>query len=116
MDEKFSKNLEYILEKKLLTPQKIIEATGHKSTSIVTMWKNGERNIMPLDLIKIANLLNLTIDQLYNQDLRTVLSNANNDNNDDNTRFVEYVKKHVDILTKKDKELFYSLIKERLQQ
>lgn len=109
MNGKFSKNLEYILDNKLSTPQRIIEATGHKSTSIVTMWKNNERNIMPLDLLKIANLLGLTIDQLYNQDLRTVFSN-------ENAKFLEYVKSYVDILTNDDKDTIRFLINKRIKK
>lgn len=106
MDEVFSKNLKYILDKKLSTPNKIIKATGHKSTSIVTMWKNNERNIMPQDLVKIANLLGYTIDQLYNQDLETILK-------DENSTFIDYIVANINVLTKDDKDSIYLLINKR---
>ena len=106
MDEIFAKNLKYILEEKISTPTKIIKATGHKSTSIVTMWKNNERNIMPQDLVKIANLLGFTIDQLYNQDLETYLK-------DENKTFIDYISANINILTKDDKDTIYFLINKR---
>lgn len=68
MENMFPKNLTYILDNKLISVKTILNITGNKSPGLITMWKNGERNIMTEDILKIANFLNCTIDDLYNKD------------------------------------------------
>lgn len=64
-----TKNIRYLLNSKTITANKLLEITEHNSTGLVAMWKSGERIMRTEDLIKLANYLNLTIDDLINKDL-----------------------------------------------
>ena len=65
-----SKNIKYLIDTKRISANKLLEITGHNSTGLIAMWKNGERQITTGDVALIANYLNLTIDELINKDLR----------------------------------------------
>lgn len=65
----FPKNITYLLDKKIIDVNTILKITKHKSQSLVSMWKTGEREIITKDLIKIANYLNYTLDDLVNKDI-----------------------------------------------
>lgn len=65
-----SKNIKYLIDTKKISANKLLEITGHNSTGLIAMWKNGERQITTGDVALIANYLNLTIDELINKDLR----------------------------------------------
>lgn len=65
----FPSNLKYLLDNNIITVKTILNLTDNNSPSLVTMWKNGERQITTKDLLKIANHLGYTIDDLINKDL-----------------------------------------------
>lgn len=65
----FSKNISYLLDNQFINPTTLLKITNHNSPGLVSMWKSGERNIMPDDAIAIANFLNITMDDLFNKDL-----------------------------------------------
>ena len=65
----FPSNLKYLLDHNIITVKTILNLTDNNSPSLVTMWKNGERQITTKDLLKIANHLGYTIDDLINKDL-----------------------------------------------
>lgn len=67
----FPKNLKYLINTGKISVKTILQITGNNSPGLVTMWKNGERQITTKDLISIANYLNYTIDDLINKDLST---------------------------------------------
>lgn len=69
MANMLSKNITYLLDKKVISSNVLLKITNHNSPGLITMWKNGERNIMTKDAISIANYLNITLDELVNQDL-----------------------------------------------
>lgn len=71
------KNINYLLNNKILTANKLLEITGHNSTGLVAMWKSGERIMRTEDCIKLANHLNITIDQLINSDLSSDIVESN---------------------------------------
>ena len=65
----FPSNLKYLLDNNIITVKTILNLTDNNSPSLVTMWKNGERQITTKDLLKIANHLGYTIDDLINKNL-----------------------------------------------
>lgn len=65
------KNLNYLLNNKIITSAELLKLTNHTSTGLVAMWKNGERVMKTKDVIKLANHLNITIDDLVNKDIST---------------------------------------------
>lgn len=75
---KFAENLTYLLDNQYISIQQILNITEHKSQSLISMWKSDERNIMPKDLIAIANFIGVTADDLYNNDIKNILNNKNN--------------------------------------
>lgn len=62
-------NINYLLDNKIITANKLLEITGHNSNGLVYMWKSGERIMRTEDCIKVANYLNITIDDLVNKDM-----------------------------------------------
>ncbi len=69
MKNNFSKNLKYLLDSEKISVKTIINITDINSPGLITMWKNGERQITTKDLVAIANYLNYTVDDLINKDL-----------------------------------------------
>ena len=69
MENKFPQNLTHLLNQKIVTVDEILKITGYTSPGTVSMWKNGERKISTDDIIKIANHLGYTIDELTNKDI-----------------------------------------------
>lgn len=104
----FSHNLKYLLDSGRLTVKKILEITGVKSPSMVTAWKNGERQITTKDIIAIANYLNLTVDDLINRDLIHEKSKI------DELEFL--FNKYKDILTESDKAIIKTIIEQRIKE
>lgn len=105
----FPKNLKFFLESGKISTKTILQITGNNSPGLVSMWKNGERQITTKDLVAIANFLNYTVDDLINKDLT----------NDDNRSFDELevlFSKHKDILTDDDKETIKFLIEKRKRE
>lgn len=97
----FQQNLKYLLNTKQLSVDTILQITGHKSKSIVSMWKSGERYIITEDAIKIANFLNITIDELLNKDLSQI------------DTFDSYFNAHKHLLNDDDKDTIKFLIEKR---
>ncbi len=96
-----SKNISYLLDNKVISPEKLVEITKHNSTGLVSMWKSGERKITTSDLITIANYLNVTIDDLVNKDIRDVL------NKKTNYTSIDDVKKAINNLNNEDMKKDY---------
>ena len=74
----FPQNLKYLLDNDIITVKTILNLTNNNSPSLVTMWKNGERQITTKDLLKIANHLGYTVDDLINKDLSKINDNEIN--------------------------------------
>lgn len=106
MENMFQKNLKYLLNTRQLSVETILKITGHKSKSIVSMWKSGERYIMTEDAIKLANFLNITIDDLINQDLSQIKK--------DNIVDLYNINKH--LLTEEDKDMIKYIIEKRTKK
>lgn len=104
----FPHNLKYLLDSGKITVKKILEITNIKSGALVTMWKTGKRQIMPKDMIAIANYLNLTIDDLMNKDLMKV------DNIKDELEVL--FNRYKDKLTDSDKTLIKTIIEQRIKE
>lgn len=104
----FPHNLKYLLDSGELTVKKILEITGVKSPSMVTAWKNGERQITTRDIIAIANYLNLTVDDLINKNL--IISKPQNDELD------ILFNRYKDILTESDKTIIKTIIEQRVKE
>ena len=65
----FPQNLKYLLDSEQISVKTILQITGNNSPGLVTMWKNGERQITTRDLLAIANHLGYTVDELINKDI-----------------------------------------------
>ena len=79
-EDLFPKNLKYLLDTNQISVKTILQLTGNNSPGLVTMWKNGERQITTKDLLQIANHLGYTVDELINKDLTNQKSNNQLDN------------------------------------
>lgn len=101
----FQRNINYLLKNKKINVTTILKITGHNSSSLVSMWRTGQRKILTEDAIKIANYLNITIDELLNKDLSTA-----SDNDELTSLFI----KNVDILTNDDKQMIKFIIEKRI--
>lgn len=109
----FPSNLKHLLDSGKLTTSKIIEITGISSPSLITRWKNGERQITTKDLVAIANYLNIAVDDLVNKDLSSGMKIQ---------RFA--VKDELDILynnnkhllTDSDKTIIKTIIEQRIKE
>lgn len=106
--EYFPKNLKYLLDNNLITVKTILNITENASPSLVTMWKNGERQITTKDLLKIANHLGYTIDDLINKDLSRI-----NDNELNKTEIL--FNKTKDILSNDDRATMEFLMKKTIE-
>ena len=65
----FPQNLKFLLDSGQITVKTILQLTGNNSPGLITMWKNGERQITTKDLLAIANHLGYTVDNLINNDI-----------------------------------------------
>lgn len=104
----FPKNLKYFLDTGKLSVKTILQITGNTSPGLITMWKNGERQITTKDIIAIANYLNYTVDDLINKNLAT------DDRSLDELDVL--FSKNKDILTKEDKEYMKFIIEKRKRE
>lgn len=102
----FPKNLSYLLDNHYITVKKILQITGNNSPGLVTMWKNGERQITTKDLVKIANHLNFTVDELINKDLSIKKEK-------DYDELELLFKNNKDILNDEDKETIKFIVEKR---
>lgn len=103
----FPRNLKYLLENNLITVKTILNLTENTSPSLVTMWKNGERQITTKDLLKIANHLGYTVDDLINKDLSKL-----NDNEINKTQIL--FDKSKDILSDDDRATLEFIMKKTI--
>lgn len=107
------KNIAFLIDSKQISSNKLLEITGHNSTGLVAMWKNGTRNMRTDDVVKLANYLNYTIDDLINKDLKSEQSLSNGLKNNNVDELEHLFKKNRDILTKDDEETIRFLIEKR---
>ena len=103
-----SKNICYLLDHKIISDDTLLIIKGHTSPGLISMWKTGERTIMTPDLIKIANHLNYTIDQLVNQDISKIKCE-----NDD---LENLYRKAKPMLTDDDKATIEFILKKRIKE
>lgn len=108
MENMFSNNLKYLLNSGKLTVNKILQITGNRSSSLVYMWKSGDRIITTGDAVKLANYLGVTMDDLINQDLREI------DNNFDSLKMLFIENEH--LLTEDDKATIRFIIEKRVKE
>lgn len=107
MESMFQKNIKYLLNSKKLTANKILQITGGRSSSLIYMWKSGERFITTEDAVKLANYLGCTIDDLINHDLREIQEQDQFD-----TMLMQY--KH--LFTDEDKDMIKFIIEKRVRE
>lgn len=103
----FPQNLKYLLDNDIITVKTILNLTNNNSPSLVTMWKNGERQITTKDLLKIANHLGYTVDDLINKDLGKI-----NDNEINKTQIL--FDKSKDILSDDDRATLEFIMKKTI--
>ena len=103
----FPQNLKYLLDNDIITVKTILNLTNNSSPRIVTMWKNGERQITTKDLLKIANHLGYTVDDLINKDLSKI-----NDNEINKTQIL--FDKSKDILSDDDRATLEFIMKKTI--
>ncbi len=103
----FPQNLKYLLDNDIITVKTILNLTNNNSPSLVTMWKNGERQITTKDLLKIANHLGYTVDDLINKDLSKI-----NDNEINKTQIL--FDKSKDILSDDDRATLEFIMKKTI--
>lgn len=101
MENMFAKNLKYLIDTGKISIKTILNITGVKSKSLVYMWKTGERQITTEDAIKLANFLNITIDDLINKDLSQV------------DEFDSFYNANKKLLTEEDKDMIKFIIEKR---
>lgn len=107
-DNLFSHNLKYLLDSNRITVKQLLDITGMKSPSVVTMWKNNERQISTKNVILIANYLNITADDLVNKDL--IVEKPSCD------EIETLYSKNKDILTDSDKAIIKTIIEQRIKE
>ncbi len=110
MTNYFPKNISYLIDNNMISVETILKITGHNSPGLISMWKSGERNIMTNDLIKIANFLNYTIDDLINKDLSETETKTSVN------KFEVLFNKYKNILTDDDKEYIEFIIEKRRKE
>ena len=103
----FPQNLKYLLDNDIITVKTILNLTNNNSPSLVTMWKNGERQITIKDLLRIANHLGYTVDDLINKDLSKI-----NDNEINKTQIL--FDKSKDILSDDDRATLEFIMKKTI--
>ena len=108
METMFQKNIKYLLNSKRITANKILQITGGRSSSLVYMWKSGERFITTEDAVKLANYLGCTIDDLVNHDLREM----HNQYDDLTELFIQ----NKNLLTEDDKDTIRFIIEKRVKE
>ena len=101
MENMFSKNIKYLLDTGKISVKTILNITSVKSKSLVYMWKSGERQITTEDAIKLANFLNITIDDLINKDLSQV------------DEFDSFYNANKHLLTEEDKDIIKFIVEKR---
>lgn len=106
----FSHNLKFLIDSGKIDVKTILKVTGNNSPGLVTMWKNGERQITTKDLVLIANYLNYTVDDLINKDLTIPTNKTLSD------EYAVLFDKNKDILTEDDKEYIKFIIENRKKQ
>lgn len=104
MGNMFAKNLKYLIDSGKISVKTILNITSVKSKSLVYMWKTGERQITTDDAIKLANFLNITIDDLINKDLSQV------------DEFDSFYNANRHLLTEEDKEMIRFIIEKRAKK
>ncbi len=105
----FPQNLKYLLDSGKISVKTILQITGNNSPGLITMWKNGERQITTKDLVAIANHLNYTVDDLINKNL----SSEKNRTFDELELLFD---KHKDVLSESDKTIIKTIIEERIKE
>lgn len=108
MNNMFKNNIKYLLDTNKLTTKKILQITGHKSKSLVSMWCSGERFITTEDAIKLCNHLGITINDLINTDLKDIYNTY-----DDLT---ELFIQNKELLTDDDKDTIRFIIEKRVKE
>ena len=103
----FPQNLKFLLDSGQITVKTILQITGNNSPGLITMWKNGERQITTKDLLAIANHLGYTVDNLINNDIST-------QNNNEFDRIQVLYDKSKDILSDDDRATIEFIMKKTI--
>lgn len=69
MQNYFSTNIKFIREQKGLTQENLANMIG-KDYSTVGKWENGTRSPIMEDVLRIADILNIPVENLLTKDLR----------------------------------------------
>lgn len=108
MENMFKNNIKYLINSGKLSTNKILQITGHKSKSLVSMWSTGDRFIKTEDAVKLCNYLGITINDLINGNLRE-LENSYDD-------LEELFIQNKDILTDDDRDTIRFIIEKRIKE
>ena len=108
MDNMFAKNIEYLLNSGKLTANQILKIIDKKSSSLIYMWKSGERFITTEDAVKLCNYLGITINDLINGNLREL----ENSYDDLEELFIQNKNK----LTDDDRDTIRFIIEKRIKE
>ena len=108
MNNMFKNNIKYLLDTGKLTTKKILQITGHKSKSLVSMWCSGERIITTKDAVSLCNHLGITVNDLINTDLREIYNSYDD--------LVELFIQNKDLLTEDDKDTIRFIIEKRIKE
>lgn len=76
MQNYFSTNIKFIREQKGLTQENLANIIG-KDYSTVGKWENGTRSPIMEDVLRIADILNIPVEDLLTKDLRIKSDNEN---------------------------------------
>lgn len=74
MQNYFSTNIRFIREQRGLTQEQLANIIG-KDYSTIGKWENGTRSPIMEDVLKIADILDIPIEELLTKDLRMIQSN-----------------------------------------
>lgn len=74
MQNYFSTNIRFIREQRGLTQEQLASIIG-KDYSTIGKWENGTRSPIMEDVLKIADILDIPIEELLTKDLRMIQSN-----------------------------------------
>lgn len=107
MKNYFPENLKFLRLQKGYTQEELAKKMN-KDYSTIGKWELGQRNPIMNDIIKLADIFDVTVQNFVEKDLR-----INNNNTGDLDILFD---KHKDILTESDKTIIKTIIEQRKKE
>lgn len=107
MENYFSENLKFLRSQRRMTQEDLAKKMD-KDYSTIGKWELGQRNPIMADILKLADIFNVSVQDLVEKDLR--IKNEKKDELD------ILFDKHKDILTDDDKEYIKFIIEKRKKE